>query len=67
MSEEVQELSREGMKIIALRQRVAELTDSYEDKVADLRVELTIALQRLSNYEKDDSESVQTVEAEDAS
>ena len=35
-------LDRKDLKIQALRERVSALTTEYEDKVADLRVELTI-------------------------
>lgn len=41
MNNEEQEITREGLKIVALRERVAQLTAEYEDKIADLRVELT--------------------------
>jgi len=42
---ENKELTREELKIMALRERVATLTTDYEDKVADLRVELTLVAQ----------------------
>ena len=42
MSENVQELSRDEMKVMALRERVATLTAEYEDKIAELRIDLTI-------------------------
>lgn len=38
-------MDRNELKIMALRERVAQLTAEYEDKVADLRVELTIVSQ----------------------
>ena len=36
------ELDRKDLKIEALRQRVSEITTNFEDRVADLRIELTI-------------------------
>lgn len=44
----------------ALRERVSAITDEYENKIADLRIELTemaLALQELQSRE--DSETVQ--------
>lgn len=35
-------LDRKDLKIQALKERVSTLTTDYEDKVADLRVELTV-------------------------
>lgn len=34
-------MDRKELKIQALRERIAEITTMYEDKVADLRVEIT--------------------------
>lgn len=39
---DTQEFDKKDLKILALRERVAQLTAEYEDKVADLRVELTV-------------------------
>lgn len=49
--------TREGLKIMALRERVATLTAEYEDKVADLRVELTIVSQELEERKRDDGDA----------
>lgn len=46
-------MDRNELKIQALRERVAQLTVDYEDKVADLRVELTIVSQELEEYKQD--------------
>lgn len=57
MSTQEQEApTREGLKIMALRERVATLTAEYEDKVADLRVELTIVSQELEERKKADGD-----------
>lgn len=42
-------MDRNELKVMALRERVAQLTAEYEDKVADLRVELTIVSQELAD------------------
>lgn len=57
------EIDVKDLKIQALTERVASLTADYENKVADLRVELTVvsherdglsnALQELSNKDAD--------------
>lgn len=46
-------MDRNELKIMALRERVAQLTAEYEDKVADLRVELTLVSQELEEYKQD--------------
>lgn len=58
MSDITQEApTREGLKIMALRERVATLTAEYEDKVADLRVELTIVSQELEERKAADEDA----------
>lgn len=61
---QTQEVTREGMKIMALTERVAQLTADYENKIADLRVELTIVSQELQARKDAD---VPTETAEDPS
>lgn len=57
MTQETQELTREGLKIIALRDRVAQL----EDEAADMRVDYTVLLQEYTRlketYEPDVEEN----------
>jgi len=45
-------MDRNELKILALRERVAQLTAEYEDKVADLRVELTLVSEELSQFKQ---------------
>jgi len=45
-----QQYDKKDLKILALRERVAQLTADYEDKIADLRVELTYISAELENY-----------------
>ena len=35
-------MDKKDLKIAALTQRIAELTAAYEERIADLRVELTV-------------------------
>lgn len=51
MSEE-QTLDRKDLKIQALLEKVASLTQSYENQVADLRVELTISEHKAKEMEQ---------------
>lgn len=46
-------MDRNELKIMALRERVAQLTADYEDKVADLRVELTLVSQELADLKNE--------------
>lgn len=39
--------SREQYKLLAYKERLSELTTDYEDKIADLRVELTLHVEAL--------------------
>lgn len=48
-----QQYDKKDLKILALRERVAQLTAEYEDKIADLRVELTVTTAELENLTKD--------------
>lgn len=36
---------KDTLKVMALTQRIAELTAGYEDKVADIRADLTLAVE----------------------
>ena len=47
-----QQFDKKDLKILALRERVATLTAEYEDKIADLRVELTLTAQELERMQK---------------
>lgn len=52
-------MDKNELKVIALRERIAQLTAEYEDKVADLRVALTISeaeKEELINQIKDSNE-----------
>lgn len=51
-TQENEPLTRDQFKVLALRERVAQLTAEYEDKVADLRVELTFVSQELESLKK---------------
>lgn len=51
MSEE-QSIDRKDLKIQALLEKVASLTQSYENQVADLRVELTISEHKAKEMEQ---------------
>lgn len=56
-------MDKNELKVMALRERVAQLTADYEDKIADLRVELTLLTQRLEELEKgQEGENVQVPE-----
>lgn len=50
-------MNNEEMKIIALREgfklKIAEIYDTYEDKVADLRVQLTVASNRADSLQQE--------------
>lgn len=59
-------MDKNELKVMALRERVAQLTAEYEDKIADLRVELTLQAQRLEELENgEDDVEVPTHPSED--
>lgn len=45
-------LTKEGLKVMSLREQVAKLAAQYEDQIADLRVELTIISQERDFYKE---------------
>lgn len=59
---DTENIDRNELKVMALRERVASLTAEYEDKVADLRVELTIVSQERDNLRAEKDENVQATE-----
>jgi FtsZ-binding cell division protein ZapB len=48
---------KDTLKVIALKERIAELTAGYEDKIADVRADFTLAVEelqgRIDNLEKE--------------
>jgi uncharacterized protein YeeX (DUF496 family) len=46
-------MDKKDLKIEALRQRIAELTVQYEDRVSDLRVDFTLVSQELEELKKE--------------
>lgn len=48
----MEELQKLQLKLEAYRDRVSNLTLTYEDRVADLRVELTLMAQKLAEAEQ---------------
>lgn len=59
-------MDKQDLKIEALRQRIAEITAQYEDRIADLRVELTVLSQELEGFKKE-SDNVEMAESADTS
>lgn len=64
MSQE-QQIDRKDLKIQALLEKVSNMTAQYENQVADLRVELTIATQELDQYHQQEAATNATVEDAD--
>lgn len=52
-NEEVK-LDRKDLKIQALMERIAQLTAEYENKVAELRIEVTYLSAELEEYKKEE-------------
>lgn len=40
---------KDTLKVLALRERIAELTAGYEDKIADIRADFTLAVEDMNN------------------
>ena len=49
-------MDEKELKIQALTERIAELTAGYENKVADLRVALTLQAQQLEDAKKENAD-----------
>lgn len=43
---------KDTLKVLALRERIAELTAGYEDKIADIRADFTLAVEELQGQVK---------------
>lgn len=52
------------LKVEHYKQRVAELSVTYEDRIADLRVELTLVSQELEEYKSREAEETEDVVSE---
>lgn len=40
------------LKILGYRQRIGEITSQYEDRILDIRADLTLEIQRIENENK---------------
>jgi hypothetical protein len=60
-------MDRKDLKIQALRERISVITTEYEDKNADLRVELTVVSEQRDEFLKRLQELENASNAEDAS
>lgn len=49
-------MDEKDLKIAALRERLRDIVDEYENKVADLRVALTIQQQQIESSEVNDNQ-----------
>ncbi len=45
----MEQAQKDALKVVALRNRIAEITAGYEDQLADLRAEATIVIQGLND------------------
>lgn len=43
---------KDTLKVMALRERIAELTAGYEDKIADIRADFTLAVEEMEERYK---------------
>lgn len=59
------DIDRNEYKVMALRERMAQIVSEYEDRIADLRVELTIVSQRLERYETEREAELDAQASED--
>lgn len=55
----------ENLKIQALRESISNLVANYEEKIADLRVEITVLSQRLQQAEQELQSRAEDIEVED--
>jgi uncharacterized protein YeeX (DUF496 family) len=42
------EVSKETLKLIAIKQRIGELTSDYEERIADLRADITLEIEKFT-------------------
>lgn len=55
----------ENLKIQALKESISNLVANYEEKIADLRVEITVLSQRLQQAEQELQSRAEDIEVED--
>ena len=58
--QEQQKLTKDQLKVIALRQRIGEITSNYEEQIADLRADVT---QKFEAYDEVVRNQEQTIES----
>lgn len=49
-------MDEKDLKITALKQRIGEITSDYEDRIADLRVNITYQQQQLEQLQRQNQE-----------
>lgn len=54
------DVGKETLKLIAIKQRIGEITSDYEERIADLRADITLEIQKftdmLNELEKENME-----------
>jgi predicted nucleic acid-binding Zn-ribbon protein len=45
-------MNKETLKFLAIKERIAQITAEYEEKIADLRADFTIAVQDMNDQQE---------------
>ena len=55
-------MTRDQLKLLALKQRIGELTADYEDRIADIRADATQRFEAMSDALKESDETIEKLQ-----
>lgn len=61
---EQQKLTKDQLKVIALKQRIGEITSDYEEKIADIRAYVTQMEEHYSELLKNQENDIESLQAQ---
>lgn len=64
MTNKEQKLTKDQLKVIALRQRIGEITSQSEDQLADLRADVTLQFEAYDEVIKNQEKDIESLQAQ---
>jgi chromosome segregation ATPase len=55
-------MTKDQLKLIALKQRIGEITSQYEDQIADMRASFTQQMEAMSDALKDSDKTIENLQ-----
>ncbi|UMO76258.1 hypothetical protein SEA_TOMAS_69 [Streptomyces phage Tomas] len=57
-------MNRETLKFMAIKERIAEITAMYEDKIADLRADITLEMEKVQQRSDEKDREIMELKAQ---